>query len=181
MVQDEAGKDKDLEIIMRSILPAVLYRPFMLTLLAALVAFAVMAPIAPVRAATITVTNTDDSGDGSLRQAINAASPGNTIDFSGAVTGTILTSGALLIDKDLTIAGPGAGSLSIEGNGSSRIFSVSSDATVSISGLTITRGNANRGGGIYNTGELTLTDSAVSDNSPSGRLTGGAAYTTPAR
>ena len=53
-------------------------------------------------AATLTVSTTADSGPGSLRQAIGAAQPGDTIQFS--VTGTIqLTSGELFIDKNLVI------------------------------------------------------------------------------
>ena len=56
----------------------------------------------------ITVTNTQDSGSGSLRQALANANDGDTIDF--AVTGTIgLTSGELLVDKNITISGPGPG------------------------------------------------------------------------
>ena len=66
-------------------------------------------------AATITVTNTNDSGPGSLRQALADANDGDTITF--AVTGTIvLTSGGLVIDKNVTISGPGADRLSIDGN-----------------------------------------------------------------
>ena len=46
------------------------------------------------QAATITVTNTNDDGSGSLRQAIAGAHNGDTIDFR--VTGTItLTTGEL--------------------------------------------------------------------------------------
>ena len=39
-------------------------------------------------AATITVTNTNDSGAGSLRQAILDAAPGSTIDFDPSVFAT---------------------------------------------------------------------------------------------
>src|SRR3982751_1772466 len=50
----------------------------------------------------ITVTTTNDSGPGSLRQALVDANDGDTINF--AVTGTIaLTSGELVIDKSITI------------------------------------------------------------------------------
>jgi hypothetical protein len=60
----------------------------------------------PVHAATIRVTNTNDSGPGSLRQALTIANDGDTIGF--AVTGTInLTSGELVIDKNIIISGPG--------------------------------------------------------------------------
>ena len=67
------------------------------------------------QAATITVINTNDSGPGSLRQALVDANDGDTIDF--AVTGTIgLTSGELLVNKVLTISGPGAENLAVNGN-----------------------------------------------------------------
>src|SRR5215469_7196140 len=61
-------------------------------------------------ASTITVTNTNDSGPGSLRQALADANNGDTINF--AVTGTIgLTSGELLVTRSITISGPGAENL----------------------------------------------------------------------
>ena len=70
------------------------------------------------QAATITVINTNDSGPGSLRQALVDANDGDTIDFAG--TGTIgLTSGELLVNKVLTISGPGAENLAVNGNNSS--------------------------------------------------------------
>lgn len=98
-------------------------------------------------AATITVTTLDDSGPGSLRDAIAASNSGDTINF--AVTGTItLTSGELTVDKNLTITGPGSGSLTVERSTASgiprfRIFTMPDTGThftVSISGLTITKG-----------------------------------------
>ena len=74
-----------------------------------------------LEAATITVTNTNDSGPGSLRQALADANAGDTISF--AVTGSItLTSGRLTIDKSLTISGPGANQLSIDANQTDRAF-----------------------------------------------------------
>src|SRR5947207_9959116 len=58
------------------------------------------------------VTTTADGGAGSLRAAIAGAVAGETITF--AVTGTIaLTSGELLINKNLIVSGPGAGSLTV--------------------------------------------------------------------
>src|SRR5262245_41492744 len=63
-------------------------------------------------AATITVTNTNDSGLGSLRQALANATNGDTINF--AVGGNIaLTGGGLEITKNITISGPGPDHLSI--------------------------------------------------------------------
>src|ERR1700751_6132488 len=73
------------------------------------------------RASTITVTTTNDSGSGSLRQALVDANDGDTIAF--AVTGTIgLTSGGLLIVKNITISGPGSNQLSIDGNQATLVF-----------------------------------------------------------
>ncbi len=79
----------------------------------------------PLPVSTLTVTNTNDAGSGSLRQAIIDASSGETIKFS--VTGTIrLTSGQLTIDKNLTINGPGANLLTISGNNDDQVGTVSS-------------------------------------------------------
>jgi len=90
-------------------------------------------------AATITVTNTNDSGPGSLRQAILNASSGDTINFAPSVTTVTLTSGELVIDKNLTITGPGANRLTVTAEYHDfvyfRIFNISSSTvTVSMSG-----------------------------------------------
>jgi predicted outer membrane repeat protein len=117
----------------------------------------------PAHAATITVTNTNDSGPGSLRQALANANNGDTIDF--AVTGTIsLTGGGLLIAKNVTISGPGADQLSIDGNQMDIVFGVDPDKTASISALTIRNGQ----GGIGNVGALTVSNCVISGNSSGG-------------
>ena len=90
-------------------------------------------------AATLTVTNLNDSGAGSLRDSIASASAGDKIHFQ--VTGTIaLTSGQLTIGRNLTISGPGASQLAINGNHASRVFEIAAGATVSLSGLTVQKG-----------------------------------------
>src|SRR5437773_4995626 len=82
-------------------------------------------------AATITVINTNDSGAGSLRQALADTNNGDTIDF--AVTGTItLTTDELLVDKSITISGPGSDNLTVDGNHASRVFHVSSGITATV-------------------------------------------------
>src|SRR6185436_6749230 len=62
------------------------------------------------------VANNLDSGAGSLRQAIADACDGSTITFNMAtVTSPIsLTSAQLLVNKNLTITGPGATTLTIQ-------------------------------------------------------------------
>lgn len=109
-------------------------------------------------AATISVTNTNDSGPGSLRQALVNANNGDTIDATG-ISGVItLSSGELLVDKSVTINGPGADLLAVDGNGTSRVFEIGSGETVTISDLTIKNGHDdNIGGGINNQSGATLT------------------------
>ncbi|HEY6329725.1 MAG TPA: choice-of-anchor tandem repeat GloVer-containing protein, partial [Blastocatellia bacterium] len=94
------------------------------------------------------VTTNADTGSGSLRTVIADAASGDTITFAAALDGlTItLTSGEILINKNLTITGPGSGMLSISGSNSSRIFFIST-GTVSISGLTLENGMAKGGNG----------------------------------
>jgi hypothetical protein len=106
---------------------------------------------------TLTVMNNLDSGPGSLRGEIAAASTGDTINFATSLNGqTItLTSGGLDIAKSLTIQGPGAGQLTISGGGNGgtpRVFEIDGASTnVTLNGLTITGGGwVSEGGGIYN-------------------------------
>jgi N-acetylneuraminic acid mutarotase len=123
---------------------------------------------------TLIVTNTNDSGSGSLRQALADANNGDIIGFT--VTGTIgLTSGELLVAKNITISGPGAESLAVNGNNQSRVFHIASGQTVTISGLTIANGHASDiGGGVYNDhAMLTLSNCVVTGNSAAFNIGGG--------
>jgi HYR domain/Right handed beta helix region len=123
---------------------------------------------------TFTVTNLDDSGPGSLRDAIDQAnmSPGaDIIDFQDELSGTItLTTGVLLITDDLTINGPGIFSIIVSGNHASRIFRIPAGVTAMISGLTMRDGSAptDNAGGIFSQGTLTLTNIVLSGNSALG-------------
>ena len=65
-----------------------------------------------------------------------------------------------------TITGPAAG-VTIDGGASSRVFQVDAGVTASISGLTITNGSSDIGGGVLNFGTLTLTDCTVSGSTSS--------------
>jgi filamentous hemagglutinin family protein len=122
--------------------------------------------------ATLTVLNTLDSGAYSLRNQIAAAFASDTIKFDTtgvfATPQTItLTSGELLINKNLTIQGNGANNLTISGNNASRVFNIGEGTTVGIDSLTVANGQISRlfdGGGIANFGTTTLTNLTVRNN-----------------
>ncbi|GAM10888.1 bacillopeptidase F precursor [Geobacter sp. OR-1] len=127
-------------------------------------AFGATASGVPV-AATLTVTNTNDSGAGSLRDTIAGANPGDAITFNAALNGqTITLSSQITIDKDLTINGPGAASLSISGGGSVRIFEVNAGKTVQIAGLTLANGSWFDGPSLFNRGILTISNALITGN-----------------
>ena len=136
----------------------------------------------PVSAADFLVTNTDDAGPGSLRQAVldaNASAGADVIRFDAGVTGgaITLTGGQIVIADDLEIVGPGAEALTISGNSANRMFYVYSagdDVTVTISGLTMRDGAADRGGAIRNFEDLTLDSVVLTGNTASDR--GGALF-----
>ncbi|MFT3746148.1 MAG: MBG domain-containing protein [Pyrinomonadaceae bacterium] len=117
------------------------------------------------------VTNTNDAGAGSLRQAVLDACPGATITFAPAVTGTIaLSTGEITIDKGINIHGPGANVLTVSGSNLSRIFGLTGSSTLSIrlSDLTLANGQSSIGGGaIVNNSFLYVARCAFSNNSAS--------------
>ncbi len=121
----------------------------------------------PLLAATITVTNTNDAGAGSLRQAIADASSDDVIEFS--VTDTITLSTTLIISKNLTINGSGASQLSISGGNSVRVIYISGSHTVNINNISIINGySSTYGGGIENEGTLTIDNCIFSGNYAAG-------------
>ena len=153
-----------------------------LTVLVAMIAAAVVAasvvlfliPASPARAAGFVVSNLNDSGPGSLRQAIADAESNpeaDTITFS--VSGTIPLESTLNIHSGLTIDGQNA-SITISGGGTKRVFFNS--GTLTLQNLTISSGSSPWGGAIENQGgELTVTNSTFSNNSVS--QFGGAIFT----
>lgn len=145
----------------------------------ALIAEALLFEAAAAPAATITVNSAADSGGScpgascTLRQAIASATSGDTVNFAAGITTIDLTSGELLIDKNLMINGPGPNVLTVQRSAAARfrIFHiVSASITVTISGLKIADGsvasspNPESGGGISNAGTLTISTCTISGN-----------------
>jgi hypothetical protein len=130
---------------------------------------------------TITVTNTDDTGPGTLRAAIEQADldgSQDTIVFAPSVNGTINLSSVLPdLSGDISIDGPGSSDLTVArssapGTADFRVFNVPAGAVIAISGLTVAGGSVSAtggnleasGGGIENSGTLSLTDVTISGN-----------------
>ncbi len=152
--------------------------------------FVIVAVVAVAASASnFVVSNTNDSGAGSLRDAINQANANGQEDlitfdpvvFSSPQTIT-LTGGELRITREgtnfpgipVTVQGPGANLLTISGGGASRVFYFDNEAVVTISGLTVSGGNGTgstssfdgRGGGIFanSSHTITLRDLKITNN-----------------
>ncbi len=117
-----------------------------------LISFAIVVATTAAQAATLTVSTTTDAGAGSLRAQIAAAVSGDTIAI--AATGTIaLTTGEIpIVGKNLSIAGPGATSLTITTNATTRALKIT-NAQCAISGITFNNckglpGDVDTGGAI---------------------------------
>jgi hypothetical protein len=130
--------------------------------LAACLAFALASPLA----SAATVTNCDDSGPGSLRDAVANAASGDSIDFAGLGCNAIVLSGGALSATvaNLTIQGPGSTALSISGSDASRVFEQPAlGASLTLRGLTLTHGRASGDGGcVLAGGSLSLDDVVAS-------------------
>ena len=98
---------------------------------------------------SIVVSNLNDHGYGSLRQAVMEVLSNGVITFATGVTGTIaLASGEIdAFHTGFSLNGPGAKSLTINGSGLGPVFSLY-DGTFNISGLTVSNGvNTGQNGG----------------------------------
>ena len=119
-------------------------------------------------ATAITVTNGNDSGPGSLRQALADANDGDTINFDPSVNIVMLTTAELVITKSITIsASPQMVTVARASQTEFRIFHVMPGHSVEIDGLTISGGHitGDNGGGILNDNStLTIAHCTVSGN-----------------
>ena len=160
-------------------------------------------PVAARPLATFIVSNTLESGVGSLRQAIldaNASPGADVVDVTAAGTVNLL-SALPTISEAVTIQGPGANLFRVDGQDVYRVFDIGT-VPVTMTDLTVQRGNVtgvsangagirsggnlvltrveilsntaqSHGGGVQVTGDLTLTDSLFQNNHSTNGIAGG--------
>ena len=138
--------------------------------------------------ATLTVLNNGDSGVGSLRQALSDAVAGDTVTFNSSMI--VGLNSQLTITKNVTLDGDlnndGIADVTLNGQYKTRVVQVTSGVTATFDGLIIkqgmvagagaaagTDGAGAMGGGIFNSGNLTLKNVTVTDNAASGGGGGG--------
>jgi hypothetical protein len=128
-------------------------------------------PPPPDRSPGVTaVTSCDDTGIGTLRGAVTTAVSGDVIDLTGLSCSKItLTSGAISVTvDDLTINGPGASALTVDGHAASGVLNHYGTGTIAINDLTIANGRiagyVQHGGAcILSAGNIAISDSEISN------------------
>jgi hypothetical protein len=128
------------------------------------------AQAAPLDCLNLTVANANDSGTGSLRQAIDDSCAGGTITFAPELSErTISLSSQLILSKNVMIDGSTLPvQITISGGNVTRIFYINFDVAVTLHSLKLVSGKvgtSDKGGAIYNYGVLTVTNSTLSGNS----------------
>jgi predicted outer membrane repeat protein len=128
---------------------------------------------APTTLGAAAVTNCNDAGAGSLRNAVETAVDGDTVDLTALACSTItLTTGSIVVGADnLTIQGPGAGALTIDANTSDVAFDFIGYGAFEIADATVTNGHYFDycGGAIWSYyGDVVLTDAVVSNSTVEG-------------
>jgi hypothetical protein len=114
----------------------------------------------------VVVTNCLDSGNGSLRQAVQTGAPGDPIDLTQLTCGQIsLTTGRIDVNRNLLIQGPGPDVLAIDGTHTDRVFNQNGNYTLALYGLKLQHGYADSFGGgcVYSNGPLLLNNTVITN------------------
>ena len=122
-------------------------------------------PATPVHPnGAIVVTNCLDSGNGSLRQAVQTGAPGDPIDLTQLTCGQIsLTTGRIDVNRDLLIQGPGPDVLAIDGTHTDRVFNQNGPYQLALYGVKLQHGYSSffGGGCVYSKGPLLLNNTVI--------------------
>lgn len=118
----------------------------------------------------LVVENTNDTGPGSLREAIDLSKSGDAICIDAAGT-ILLSSGGLTVNKDIAIVGPGASLLTLQATEADYALLWLRETSATCSGVTVD-GDDNNIVGIATGGGSTLDSITVTGNSTGIRLVG---------
>ena len=114
-----------------------------------------------------TATTVNVGATGTVQNGVDAALAGGTVNLAAA---TYTLAQEVAINKNITVRGAAANTTTVSGNNASRVFNVRSNITATLDKMTIANGNttsnpySNNGAGIYNEGQLTLSNSIISQN-----------------
>jgi beta-glucanase (GH16 family) len=113
------------------------------------------------------VTTAADAGAGSLRLALASLPANGTVTFDPSLAGQtiVLTSGVLVLSKNVTIDATAAPGITVSGNDADRVFIVNAGVAAQIRHLAVSHGYGfDLAGGILNNGSLTLDHCTVRDS-----------------
>ncbi len=112
------------------------------------------------------VANTNDDGTGSLRRAADCAESGDTIFFDNSlIDGTIqLTSGMIIIDKNLVFIQAQNEPVNIKSNFAGSVFKIQNGVTVHMEYINLYGGSNSQGRAINNAGNLSLKNVNIYDD-----------------
>jgi hypothetical protein len=119
----------------------------------------------------IIVTSSNDSGNGTMRQAISDVANNENIMVCGELLNStiILTSAELTINKNINILGQSQSTFAISGNNERRIFNVQAGKTLTLQNMKLTNATSStNGGAIFNNGILNLNNVTFQNNFQNG-------------
>jgi len=124
----------------------------------------------------VTVTNSNDNGPGSLRQAIDQVDFFGSIHFNLGANDTIFLQEELFVNKDINIEGPDDYPVVISGSHQNRVMIIDDSRCPQLSNVHIVHGNSDNGGGIYcgSNSTITIQSVTIAHNSA---INGGGIYT----
>ncbi|RAL19965.1 hypothetical protein DL240_19455, partial [Lujinxingia litoralis] len=120
------------------------------------------------------VTRNDNQGPGSLREVIGRVNAGSVITFAPSVT-RVTTETRILVDKELSLVGPGPAQLTLTTTGDDRLFSFLPQADVHLENLRIADIDTTQGSpAIHSSGRFSLRNVVIENNATSHDVSGGA-------
>ena len=141
-----------------------------------LAAFLIAALTNALFAQTVT-SGADDGTEGTLRQEIMDANPGDVITIDDSVA-LIVLNDEILVDKNLVLQGSTTSNTEISVDGENRIFNINNVSSLEINNINFLNGQANNGGAIYITNsDVIINNGIFSNNTADGDSgSGGAIY-----